>query len=313
MNSKKTGNLTLKIIAVAIALFLWLYIQMVENPETEYTFRNVNVDLTNQTALLNKNLSILGKDEFKTDITLRCQRWSLTELKNEGFLVYCDLSEIHDAGEAVLPVRVVVNNDKISVVNRSPASVTLNIEKIVTVEKPLEFNFSGNVKDGYYTDMEMLSSDIKTVSVSAPESVAETVTKGIVTVDLNGKHSHFSESCNIVLVNGENDAIPMENVTLLNNAVQVECKVYSKKIVGIDVKGIPENIEYEIVPSAIEIAGEEKTLDEIESVSASDFLLNSHKEGFKQKLQLDLPDDVILITDVTPQIVIKSLKEEADN
>lgn len=313
MKNKLNSNAALKIISVLIALVLWLYIQMVANPETEHTFKNQTIELTNQTSLQTRNLSILGDGKFKSDITLKCKRWHLTELKKEGVLVYCDLSEIHDAGDSVLPVRVVVNNDKISVVNRSPASITVKTEKIITVDKPLSLNFAGKVKDGFYTDESMLDYDLKTVSVSGPESVVTKIKTGLATVNLNGKDSDFSEKCDIVLIDENGDVVSNGKVTLLNENVTVNCEVYSKKIVDIKLNGIPEDVEYEIIPSAVEIAGDAKNIENIDMLTQKDFVLESKKSGYKQNIELDVSEKCILITDASPYIVVKSVKEDSDN
>lgn len=306
---KLNGSLALKIVAVAIAVILWLYIQMVENPETEYTFKNVDIDLTNQTALYNKNLSVKNQSDFDIDVTLKCQRWSLTELEKEGFMVYCDLSEIYDTGKVVLPVKVVVNNDKISVVNREPASLTLEIEKIITVEKPIEFHFNGSVKDGYYTNDDMISKEFEMVSVTGPESVVALVNKGVVNVELNNKSASLDADYSIILVDENNDAISSDRVTLLNDKVNVKCEIFKKKIVDIKVKGVNKDLEYEIVPAAVEIAGQKDAIEAFDEIVIENFYLNSAETGYKQNLSIKLPDNVTLVTDVTPQLVVKGFKE----
>ncbi len=306
---KFNGNLALKIVAVAIAVILWLYIQMVENPETEYTFRNVSIDLTNQTALYNKNLAVKGQSDFDINVTLKCQRWSLTELEKEGFMVYCDLSEIYDTGEAVLPVKVVVNNDKISVVNREPASIALDIEKIITVEKPIEFHFNGNVKEGYYTSDDMITREFEMVSITGPESLVSLVDKGVVNVELNNKSASFDAEHSIILVDEDNDAISSEAITLLNDKVNIKCEIYKKKIIDIKVEGVNRDLEYEIVPAAVEVAGKKDVIDALDEIVIENFYLNSAEKGYKQNLNLKLPENVTIITDVTPQLVVKGFKE----
>lgn len=306
---KFNGNPALKIVAVAIAVILWLYIQMVENPETEYTFRNVNIDLTNQTALYNKNLAVKDQSDFDIDVTLKCQRWSLTELEKDGFMVYCDLSEIYDTGKTVLPVKVVVNSDKISVVNREPASVTLDIEKIITVDKPIEFHINGSVKDGFYTDDSMISKEFEMVSVTGPESVLSSVDKGVVNVELNNKSASFDDDYSIILVDENDKAISSSAITLLNDKVKVSCEIFKKKIVDIKVKGINKDLEYEIVPAAVEIAGKKEDIEEFDEIVIENFYLNSAQKGYKQNLSVKLPGNVTLITDVTPQLVVKGFKE----
>ena len=309
MKSNFKKNLALKILSVLIAVILWSYIQIVENPETEYTFRNVEVDLTNITALENRGLALSGENDFTVDITLKCQRWSLNELKSDGFMVYCDLSDIYDAGEVSLPVKIVVNNDKISVVKREPASITLNVEKIVTVEKPVSVILNGKVKEGCYINNQMVKLNPATVMVSGPESVIEKISTGVVNIDLSGKSENFVNNYSVVLVDSENNAVTSGNLTLLTEKIEASCEVYPKKVINITVDGLNPDLVYEIIPSAVEIAAKPEVLSTIDEAHVSNFVLASDAVDYKQDINLEFDENVIVVTNVKPQLVVKGFKE----
>ena len=51
MKNKLKDNLAIKIISVCAAIVLWFYIQMVQNPEIDYTFKNMRVSVMNSSLL----------------------------------------------------------------------------------------------------------------------------------------------------------------------------------------------------------------------------------------------------------------------
>ena len=156
MKRNLKDNLWIKIISVLIAIVLWFYIQMIQNPETEYTFRNMNVSFINSSLLTERNLVIMDQDGFNVDVTVNCPRWFLNELSNEDFVAYVDMSDVRYPGVNELPVKVRMNNENIIVMGKNPSTISVNIDEITTVEKPLKVEIAGKVDNGYYTSYDFI-------------------------------------------------------------------------------------------------------------------------------------------------------------
>ena len=305
MKNKPSDNLTIKIISVLFAILLWLYIQMVQTPDIEYTFRNMNVDLVNAPLLEDRNLVVTGNEKVTTDVTVKCPRWNLNEIKSKDFVPYVDLSEIRAAGTFELPVKVRLNNDTIIVSNKEPSTVKVSVEKIVTVEKDLVIHVSGNLKDGYYTNNDLVVPQSKVFSVKGPQSVINKIYNGVISVNIGGKSEDFSDLYDIILVSEDGTAVSNDKLTILNNAVNVDVTVYKKKVLPVEINGVPANVKYDVKPSNVEVAGPNELLENMDKIIVNNFNLFSREIGYTQKIDLKLDDKLILLNDVELQLVVK--------
>ena len=84
MKNKLKDNLAIKIISVCAAIVLWFYIQMVQNPEIDYTFKNMRVSVMNSSLLEERNLVVIDDIDFKADITVNCPN----QVTNIGSMFY---------------------------------------------------------------------------------------------------------------------------------------------------------------------------------------------------------------------------------
>ena len=306
MKNKLKDNLAIKIISVCAAIVLWFYIQMVQNPEIEYTFPNMRVSLVNSSLLAERNLVVTEDIDYRADVTVNCPRWTLNELTDEDFVVYVDLSEIKSSGTNELPVKVRINNENIIVTGKTPSTVSVPVDTVVTVEKDLVLHTVGKVRDNHYTSDDMIIPETEKITIRGPKSVLSKIENGVITVDISGKSDSFNDMYKVVLVDKEGTAIVDDNITVLNGNINVDATVYSTKTLPIKLANIPEGVKYSITPSNVEIAGMAEVLKEMEEILVEDFVLLGKQEGHTQDIKITLSEDVIMITDVIPQIKILS-------
>ncbi|MBE7029208.1 MAG: hypothetical protein E7405_03030 [Ruminococcaceae bacterium] len=308
MKRNLKDNLWIKIISVLIAIVLWFYIQMIQNPETEYTFRNMNVSFINSSLLTERNLVIMDQDGFNVDVTVNCPRWFLNELSNEDFVAYVDMSDVRYPGVNELPVKVRMNNENIIVMGKNPSTISVNIDEITTVEKPLKVEIAGKVDNGYYTSYDFITPSVETVKITGPKSIVANIKNALARVDLNNRKGNFTTSCKIILINESDNTITDERVTMLDENVDVDVKVYSKKKIPVNVSGIPDNISYSVIPKNIEIAGEEEYIEKINEIRINNFRLSDTSVGYTQKVEIKLDENLILISDVMPEVKVTGVK-----
>ena len=304
MGNKSKGNVLIKIISVLVAIILWFYIQTVQNPYIDFTFNDINVSLHNGHLLEDRNLVVTGETEFKTDITVNCARMSLGKLKKEDFVVYADLSEVKSAGVVELPIGVRINNENILVSNKAPSTIELTVDTIVTVEKDVLVHTVGKVKKESYTNDDMILAETDRVMIRGPKSLLTKVSSGIATVDLSGKAESFSDIYDIVLVDEDGTAVIDEKITLLNENVKVSVDILPTKMLPINISNISEDIKYSLTPSRVEVAGPKEILDTMEEIVVDNFNLISKTEGHTQNVSITLPEELMLITDVIPELKI---------
>ena len=297
-------NFLIKIISVCIAIVLWFYIQIVQNPEINFTYSNMKVSLVNSSILQERNLIIVGETDFRTDVTVNCPRWNLNELDKEDFVAYVDLSEVKGSGITELPIKIRMNNENIIVANKSPATVSVEVDKIVTVEKDLKVYSAGKLPEDYYTSMSLIVPEIDKISVEGPQSVVSKISNGIITVNLDNKKESFENAYKVVLVDSEGTAIADERITVFSGSVNVKVDVFPKKIVPITVTGIPEEIKYIVTPKDIEVAGPRELIENMTEYVVNDFTLDDTSVGYTQKIDVVLDENLIKISDVVPYVKI---------
>ena len=304
MGSKLKGNMFIKIISVLVAIILWFYIQTVQNPYIDFTFNALNVSLHNAHLLEERNLVVTGETNFKTDVTVNCARMSLGKLKKEDFVVYVDLSEVKSAGTVELPIGVRINNENILVSDKTPSTITLTVDTIVTVEKDILVHTVGKVKKESYTNDDMITAEADRVMVRGPKALLSKVASGIATVDISGKSESFSDIYDIVLVDEEGTAVIDEKISLLNENVKVSVDILPTKMLPIKISNIPEGVKYSLTPSKVEVAGPEEILNTMDEIVIDNFNLISKTEGHTQNVSISLSEELMIITDVIPELKI---------
>lgn len=304
MGNKSKGNVLIKIISVLVAIILWFYIQTVQNPYIDFTFNALSVSLHNAHLLEERNLVVTGETDFKTDVTVNCARMSLGKLKKDDFVVYADLSEVKSAGVVELPIGVRINNENILVSNKEPSTIKLTVDTIVTVEKDILVHTVGKVKKESYTNDDMITAESDRVMIRGPKSLLTKVANGIATVDLSGKSESFSDLYDIVLVDENGTAVIDEKITLLNENVKVSVEILPTKMLPIEISNISEDVKYSLTPSRVEVAGPKEILDTMDKIVVDNFNLISKTEGHTQNVSITLPEELMLITDVIPELKV---------
>lgn len=313
-------NFVLKIISVVIAIILWIAVQTSVNPQIEWKIRE-EVDFTNHKVLQNRNLYIVNKDKYSVDVKVKGSLIDLMLRKSDDCKVKCDVNSVNIAGEyddLSFTCASVSGKLKYEIVS-SKENLIVDIRNIKTAEKEIKIETEGSVKEGSYTSKKHMKTESKTITVKGVESDVEAVSGGKVSVKLNGRDSDFSEKLPIVFYDSHGEEFEPEFPDMFEPksgaGVRVDVEVFVKKNVKIEVKGISEDVETEIIPSEIEVYGKKEAIENLGGkITVNDFRLSSKEEGHKQELNLKLSDDVYLTDEkIVPVLKVNGEKNEEDN
>ena len=313
-------NFVLKIISVVIAIILWIAVQTSVNPQIEWKIRE-EVDFTNHKVLQNRNLYIVNKDKYSVDVKVKGSLIDLMLRKSDDCKVKCDVNSVNIAGEyddLSFTCASVSGKLKYEIVS-SKENLIVDIRNIKTAEKEIKIETEGSVKEGSYTSKKHMKTESETITVKGVESDVEAISGGKVRVKLNGRDSDFSEKLPIVFYDSHGEEFEPEFPDKFEPkpgaGVRVDVEVFVKKNVKIEVKGISEDVETEIIPSEIEVYGKKEAIENLGGkITVNDFRLSSKEEGHKQELNLKLSDDVYLTDEkIVPVLKVNGEKNEEDN
>ena len=300
-----------KLLSLAIAVILWFVVINLENPVETRNFTAL-LQIKNESVITERGQTISNYDEIagrKITIKIRGQRLSLDRLyKNRADIqAYIDLSLLDEQdgmGEPV-PCAVTVKlpsnlSDVYQIESRTPSSVNVSIENVISSEKNISLDIVGSADSGRTMAQPELGT--QTASVRGTQSKVDSVSK--VTASVNVEN--IKEDTTIVSSLAAYDSAGniVEGVEISPPSVEVYIPVKMSKRVELraDVSGTPisgyslENIE--IVPDHIYILGDEEILNGIDYIELPDVNIDGRGSDFSMTYAMKyfLPEGVKLMT-----------------
>lgn len=296
MQSKKRseGRKTFNIIfSIIVALFLWAYVLGEVNPTTQQTIPNVQVQLLNIQSLTARELAISGDGEYLVDVVVEGKRADIMNITAEDIVAEADLYG-WSKGENFIPVNVTVP-ETLKVLETKAGKIPVTIEELVALSKPVKVLYTGSLPE----NMEEGSVKIKPegIEVSGAKSAVESVTEIQVTYhleDLTADGKTIQSEAIPVNYAG----IPVENVRLSANYVDVSAKLYQVKEVELitEITGeLPLGLGALLdVPETIRIKGTKETLADLTAVTTEPVDISGITGDGAVTLRIPLPEGVEL-------------------
>lgn len=287
-----TTDIPTKILSLVIAVFLWVYLVVLLNPQIETTITNIPISFSDHANLTKNGYVITNETVNSVTLKLRGSRNMLANVNKNNISAYIDLSGCSNKGTYSLPVHVRLPYDELSIIDKNPYNVTVNIDKITSYNFELELMPEGMLKENYVIDQ--IESTIKEINVKGPDELVRSIDKAVVKFDVSGIDADFSEKAKVVLLNNRGEIIESHLLTIDNSVVTVNGTVLYEKTVPInyDSINVPEGFEISSVsPMQITLRGIKDNLLHI-----TELPLKGHTFGtdeMKADVEIDYPDGVI--------------------
>lgn len=263
------------LLSVIIAFGIWVYVVTVVSPESESTYYNIPVVLTNEATLLDKGLMITSDTDPSVTLQLRGNRTDLNSLKNSDITVVADLSKIHGAGEQQLSCDVSFtgsSGNAFEILNQEPSRITLQIAEWSTKEVPVVVNYTGMLGLDYIAYKDELELDREYVNLTGPKSVVDQVTQARIDVNLDGQTESIFQNYRYTLCNDNNEPVDVSAVTTNTAEVAVTLKIQRVKEIQLQLDVIygggatAENTIIQLSQQAIKVSGSDKLLDGLDTL-----------------------------------------------
>ncbi len=271
------SNLVLKIMALLFAVILWSYVLAVENPYRTRVIPDVPVRYEKYDQLTGKKLEIsksLSEELGYVNVKVRVKQSELEYLREENIDAYIDLSTVSESGEYPLKIVAKPKNFSGEVLEISPSSRILHVDKYKSKPVPVAVNTIGSVPDGYYASEPVLAPT--TVEIKGAQTDVAKIASAICNVDLTGLTEGYSRNMEIDLLDYDGNIIDKNLFDDLPSVI-VTLDVQHMKTVPIDAVGSITGqdevaIGYEVaditcVPETVQITGSASALAGIDKIS----------------------------------------------
>ena len=233
MKKLMQNDIFLRIFSLALAIFCWIYIVFITNPEIEIKINGIPITLANHQSI--KNEGYIVSDDINTSVNIKVKgtRRMLANLDENSIIAYVDLIDCTDKTSYDLPINIKLPYDGISLVSSNITKITVSVDNYVTKEFPVECLYSGELSDSHYSvnSTQLLN---KSVTVSGPEPILSTIERATVTINLDGASDDISGFAPVTLLNSNNSQVTSNTLDIKNKDISFKCIVYAKKVVPIE-------------------------------------------------------------------------------
>ena len=299
--------------ALILAIIVWVSSVTASDPNQVITYETpVKLEILGQ----NPDLVITYQEVEGVTVTLKAPRSVHTRLANDPGLISANINLSGlEAGDHNLIPEVLVDLRPVQVVEVSPASVDLSLEKVASKTLPISLIQTGTLPVGYQTRNAKLSqSEAKLVG---PESLVQTVVEIAATINISELTTNINRTIDLKPL--DEAGVVVNGVVLSPNRVDVSIDV--EQLVGY------RNVFVKIVTSGSVAQGYHLTGIVVNpptlTVYASDpdlisvmpaFIetepvnLNGAQQSFESRVGLQLPEGIVVIGE---QSVLVSVGVEA--
>ena len=257
-------NTVLKIFAFIIAILMWFYVQIVQNPEVSYGNLEIPVTIVGEAAINNEGfiISSLPKN-MKTNVTVSTKRSKIKSIDSSILQATLDVSAVTDSGDQSFIIRVRSDDYEVNVMDRSPESLSLSIDKLITDVRPIKISYNGNLDPNYYIDKDNVIITPEKANIKIPSQISDNVSDVLIDINMSNATGNIEKKFTGILIDSEGEEIQNSYASIISEEIIVKIPVLKKKTVPISLKDTPQDIHFDLSSVQVEVAGDEKIIDKL--------------------------------------------------
>lgn len=297
-----------KLLSIAIAAIMWFMVISISQPVDTRTYSTI-LQVNGMESLEAQGLTVANWDELsqtKVSIKIKGQRTALDRLSQQqsdmirAEVDLADLGYVANGDQRTVEVRVSLpsGSSGYEIVSKSPGTVELSIETLVSKEFPVEVSLSGAVEGSEKLSKPKLSAE--TVMVKGAKSAVEQVASVRATVNAAEAVEKGVVESKPVAYDAEGETV--NGVTFSQETITVSYLMQDEKQIPlqVDLVGTPAEgyhvMEINTLPESITVVGEDEALQKISYLELDAIDISGRSSSVSRTFDLNqyLPEGVSL-------------------
>ncbi len=313
MKEKLTNNLTLKVLSVFLAFFIWLAVVNISNPDIEGT-KEVPLEVENESVLKasGKTYELLN-DKNTVTVEYKVRTLDSGSVSASDFRAYIDLADMWEPTGSV-PVKVESKNSRIKDVTARPGVIRVQTEDIQRKPFDISVKYEGTEEDGYQHGAVTISPSY--VYVSGPVSLVGQISNVGIVINIDGANSDLSGSAQVECFDANGNQITNldDRVTLSRSDIDYTLPILKTKNLSLVMEPegrVADGYKYtgiETGVNSVSVVGLKSTLADISSITIPKSELNIDGATEDKTVTLDLtkylPEGVQLADKASSELTI---------
>ena len=300
MNESRTrdGGALYLLIAVALALGIWFYVDEYGNNgsayQTKMEIREIPIEYLGKEQLADKGLMLLSDGTTESvDLTFEGPRLLVVQLDRSKLRLTVDLTGVttsgtqtlrynraylNEEGRATLTANQKFSKVTVTVSRNSVESATVNVGEMSHKEVDVRCELNGNVADGCSAGEIQLSQSV--IDVQGQEEALENVAYAKVSLILgDAAMETVTQSLTCQLYDNSDEPVDMEQFYLKTKQITATLPIYMTKELPLEVTFISEgkvsesDVSYLIRPETVTVSGEASILKDVDKINLGEMNL----------------------------------------
>jgi len=322
MKEKITNNLSLKILSLIVAIFIWLLVINVDNPIITKTFVVTDVQLLNE-AYIDADGKMCMRDEEQQPIrvTIKAKRKILDDISVMDIRAVADLQQAVslDTTPVMVPIMASVGKIPAENIQVSPQNLSLHIEDKETQEFVVTVTTNNTRPDKGYEIGNLISNPEK-IRITGPTSLINKIDKVVASVNVNSAVADVTQETDVTVIDKNGEEFSSQDLNYLNvSKVYVSARLWK---VRTDVKisaecsgSTAEGYQVESVtttPNVISVAGSDEALSALAEqnntiwIPADAIDISGKDKDHEEKINISeyLPEGLKLTSDSSEDVFV---------
>lgn len=258
----------LRVLSIVVAVFLWMYIVSLNNPQVEIPITGVDIKVINVENIEENGLDIINVSDKKTTVKVYGRMSEVSSVQADDITVYIDASDIYSANNYYLDTKSKIDSNSVVVSGIETKTVTLYVDYIQATSKTLDVLVIGEPKG----DLALKEAvpEFDSVIIKGPSSILNKVSNVKATLDITNANADYLTVCPIKLYTANGEVINSEFLNFISD-VSVDVKFKNVKTLKLELvtnESIDtEKYEMKILPESVEVAGSIEILNNLDKIS----------------------------------------------
>lgn len=297
------------VIALIVALAMWVYVTNQNSDEFKRTFRAVRVEFIGEDILRqSRNMVITDPDYTTVTVEVVGPRRIVSSLRESDLVAQIDVSKLSQAAYTSQSYTIVFpdGNDvsSLSTTSRTPETINFMVSKLVKRTLQVRGSFDGSLADGYTAETPQF--EPSTITIEGPEAYIKDVEYAWVSFGTENVSQTYSVETGYTLMDKEGEPCSIEGITFSTDVVTATLPILIVKDVPLTVELVSgggataDNARVTIEPyDVITLAGDSSTLARKNRIVLGTIDLGSIKTSFTDTFPIPLDDETINMTGIT--------------
>lgn len=302
------GNLWNILLAIILAVVVWVVAVNEANPNREDSFQNVEIAFVNQPP----DTIVYDASVSAVNVTLSAPEATWAGLNSRIISATVDLS-VPDSEVYTVDVRIVPESLRrlVQVVRVEPATINVKVEPRSAVEMPVEVNLIGEPAQTYR--LGRVVTQPATVTLSGPASWAGQVARVSGDVSIQGMSQPLSQTLALKPLDADGRVVP--NVQLDPDRTRVTADIeqiagFRDLTVKVELTGTQASgyrlAGVEVSPLSVTVVGSSSVIAALEGFAQTQPVdIEGAQADFEKDAALDLPPNVALFRQQTVRVRVK--------